>query len=75
MLWEKSGILGEILVSLVGIGNGLGSRPVGGALLGYSRRHVVDFFADESQFVLAVGNEGLPFIADVAFPLWKKSWR
>lgn len=75
MLREKSGILGEILVTLVGIGDGLRSGAVGEALLGYSRRHVVDFFADESQFVFAVGNKGLPLIADVAFPLWKKSWR
>lgn len=75
MLWEKSGILGKILVSLVGIGNGLRPRPVGAALLSYSRRHVVDFFANESQFVFAVGNKGLPFIADVAFPLWKKNRR
>lgn len=74
MLWEKSGILGKILVSLVGIGNGLRSRAVGAALLGYSRRHVVDFLAGESQFVFAVGNEGLPLIADVTFPLWKKNW-
>lgn len=75
MLWEKSGILGKILVSLVGIGNGLRSGPVGAALLSYSRRHIVDFFAKESQFVFAVGNKGLPVVADVTFPLWKQNWR
>lgn len=75
MLWEKSGIPWKIRVSLVGIGDGLRSGPVGAALLRYSRRHVVDSFAKESQFAFAVGNTGLPLTADVTLPLWKKSRR
>lgn len=72
MLWKKSRILGKILEALVGIGAGLKFRPVRVSLLSYSRRNVVDFLANEFQFVFAVGNTGLPFTTDVTFHLWKK---
>lgn len=75
VLWEKSRILGKILVSRVGIGDGLSFRPVGDALLRYSCGNVVDLFAEELQLVSAVRNEGLPFLADVTLPLWKTKRR
>lgn len=75
MLWKKSGILGKILESLVGIGAGVKFRPVRVSLLGYSRRNVVDFFANELQPVFAVRNTGLPFTTDVTLHLWKRKRR
>lgn len=60
-------------MSRVGVGDGLRPGPVGASRLGDGCRHVVELFADESQFVPAVGDVGLPLGADVTFPPWKKS--